>query len=199
MEILRHESLADHRVVRAVKVDDLGFINILASRIEKIPTDGDMMISFAGGAEYMEVLFYSEEKIQEVEIIQKGFKTPSTGFNSKNEFEQEIYNDIDALLFPAIGKKIPKVENLKLDFGEFSIEYKGNEFRDFAPATLSFHIDTFKLYDRKGNEQKIEISSGQLPPKPYTATVNNLKFSIVTFSKEGLYPAYFKVLSENLN
>jgi len=200
LEIKKHQSIADHRVVKSIKVNDLGFINALASRIEKIPSNGDMMISFAGGAKYMEVLFISGEKIQQVEIIQKGFKTPSTGFNSKNEFESAIYADIDALLFPAIGKKIPKIENLKLDFGEFSLEYKGNEFRDFAPVSISFNTDVFILRDRKGNEKKIEISSGQLPPQPFSVTDNHFTISIITFSKddkERIYPGYFKVMNED--
>ena len=200
LDIKKHKSIADHRVVKSIKVNDLGFINALASRIEKIPSNGDMMISFAGGAEYIELLFISGEKIQQVEIIQKGFKTPSTGFNSKNEYESAIYTDIDALLFPAIGKKIPKIENLKLDFGEFSIEYKGHEFRDFAPVSISFNTDMFILSDRKGNEKKIEISSGQLPPQPFSVTVNNIKISIITFSKDAkdrIYPGYFKVMNED--
>ena len=195
LEIRKNESLADHTVVRSVTITDVGYIGKLAGRIAQIPPNGDMMISFSDAAEHIELVFYSGDKVQEIDVIQKGFKTPSTGFNTKNDYEKGLYAEIDAVLFPATGKIAPKVEGLLLDFGDFSLCYKGTRFEDLAPVTQSFHIAEFAFVDRKGNTQSIEISSGQLPPQPFVIKANGL--SILTFhSKEEqrIYPDFFQVV-----
>ncbi|MDR3713102.1 MAG: hypothetical protein P4L51_09835 [Puia sp.] len=102
LEIRKNKSLADHAVVKEIRIADVAYINKLASRIEQIPADGDMMISFSGMAEHIELLFCSGDGIQEIQVIQKGFKTPSTGFNTRNDFEKTLYAEIDAMLFPAM-------------------------------------------------------------------------------------------------
>ena len=101
LEIRKHKSLADHTIVKAVQITDVGYINKLVGRIEQIPTNGDMMISFSGEAEHMTLLFSSGGQVEVVEVIQKRFKTPSTGFNSRNEFEGGLYGEIDGVLVAA--------------------------------------------------------------------------------------------------
>ena len=98
LEIRKHKSLADHAIVKTVRIADVEYINDLVARIEQIPANGDMMISFSGAAEHIELVFYSGDQVQTIDVIQKGFKTPSTGFNTKNEYEKEIYAEIDAML-----------------------------------------------------------------------------------------------------
>jgi len=194
--IRKNKSLADHVVVRSVTITDTGYIDKLAARIEQVHPNGDMMISFSGEAEHIELVFFSGDKIQEIDVIQRGFKTPSTGFNIKNDYEKELYAEIDAVLFPAIGKILPKAVGLPLDFGDFSLCYRGTRFEDFAPVTLSFHIAEFSFEDKKGNTQLIEISAGQLPPQPFVIKSGGL--TILTFrSKEGkrLYPDLFQVVA----
>ena len=195
LEIRKNKSLADHTVVRSVTITDVGYIGKLAGRIEQISPNGDMMISFSGAAEHIELVFYSGDKVQEIDVIQKGFKTPSTGFNTKNDYEKELYADLDALLFPAKDKLIPKVEGLTLDFGDFTLRYNGTRFEDHAPATVSFHIAGFIYADKKGRTETIAISAGQLPPQPYTIKANGL--TILTFhSKDDkrIYPDFFQVV-----
>ena len=196
LEIRKHKSLANHTVVKSVTVTDAGYIGRLAGRIEQIPPDGDMMISFSGDAEHLKLIFFSGGNAQEIDVIQKGFKTPSTGFNSKNDYEKELYAEIDALLFPAIDKIVAKAAGLLLDFGDFSLCYKGTRFEDLAPVTLSFHIAEFAFVDKKGNTELIEIYAGQLPPEPFILKGSGL--SILTFrSKEEkrLYPDSFQVVA----
>ena len=195
LEMRKNRSLADHTVVRSVTIADTEYIGNFAARIEQIPPNGDMMISFSGSAEHIELVFYSGDKVQEIDVIQKAFKTPSTGFNIKNEYEKGLYAEIDAVLFPATGKILPKVEGLPLDFGDFSLCYKGSRFEDLAPVTVSFHIDEFAFADKNGNTQPIEISAGQLPPQPFVVKTNGV--TILTFhSKEEkrLYPDFFQVM-----
>jgi len=196
LEIRKDRSLANHTVVRSITVTDTGYIGKFAARIEQIPPDGDMMISFSGDAEHLTLIFFSGSKAQEIDVIQKGFKTPSTGFNSKNDYEKELYAEIDALLFPAIDRIVPKVEGLLLDFGDFSLCYKGTRFEDLAPVTLSFHIAEFTFADKKGNTELIEIYAGQVPPEPFILKASGL--IILTFrSKEErrLYPDFFQVVA----
>ena len=195
LEIRKNKSLADHAVIKAVTITDAIFIAKLASRIEQIPPDGDMMISFSGAAEHIELIFHSDGKMQEIDVIQKGFKTPSTGFNTKNDYEKELYAELDALLFPAKGKLIPKVEGLPLDFGDFSLRYNGTRFEDLAPVTLSFHIAEFTFTDKNGHTEDIAIYDGQLPPPPYSIKANGL--TIFTFhSKDDkrIYPDFFQIV-----
>ena len=167
LEIRKNKSLSVHAVVASVRITDVGYIQIFSGRIEQIPPDGDMMISFSAAAEHIELIFYSSDSVQKIDVIQKGFKTPSTGFNTKNDYESSLYAEIDALLFPTIDKIVPKVEGLQLDFGNFSLCYKGSRFEDLAPVTLSFHIAEFIFRDKKGDEQLIKIAAGQLPPQRY--------------------------------
>ena len=194
LEIRKNKSLADHTLIRSVTITDVGYIGKLAGRIEQISPKGDMMISFSGAAEHIELVFYSGDKVQEIDVIQKGFKTPSTGFNTKNDYEKGLYAEIDAVLYPATGKIAPKVEGLVLDFGDFSLCYEGTRFEDLAPVSLSFHIAEFSFADKKGNTRLIEIYAGQLPPEPFVIKAGGL--SILTFySKEGqrIYPDFFQL------
>jgi hypothetical protein len=195
LEIRKNKSLADHTVVKAVTITDPKYIRKLAERIEQIPPNGDMMISFSGVAEHIELAFKAGDKLHEIDVIQKGFKTPSTGFNTKNDYEKELYADLDALLFPARGKLLPKVEGLDLDFGDFTLRYNGTRFEDLAPATCSFHIAEFVFADKKGRTEAIAIAAGQLSPKPYIIKANGL--TILTFhSKDDkhIYPDFFQLV-----
>jgi hypothetical protein len=195
LQIRKNKSLADHAVVNALTITDTSYISKLAGRIEQIPPNGDMMISFSDAAEHIELAFEAGGKVHEIDVIQKGFKTPSTGFNTKNDYEKALYAELDALLFPAKNKLIPKVEGLTLDFGDFSLHYKGTRFEDLAPVTLSFHIAEFDFTDQNGRTESIAIYDGQLPPQPYLIKSNGL--TILTFhSKEDMriYPDFFQVV-----
>lgn len=200
LEIKKFISISDNNIVQSITINDVRIIQSIMDRIEKIPEDGDMMKSFGPDAEQIDLLFCYEKQVQVIQIFQKRFKTPSTGFNSKkNEIEISLYNDIDALLFPDFIKIIPKIENLELKFSKFSITYKGSESYDYFPATVSGTIDKFLVRDRNKNEQLIEINSGQTPPQPAAVDFGYLKVIVVTCQTESkdpkkLYPDYFQVM-----
>ncbi len=154
------------------------------------------MISFSDAAEHIELIFYSGDKVQEIDVIQKGFKTPSTGFHPKNDFEKGLYAENDALLFPAVGKIVPKVEGILLDFDGFSLCYSGSRFEDLAPATVSFNVDGFTFVDKRGDTQSIEIRAGQLPPQPFA--IKGSGVVLLTFHTEDgkrIYPDFFQVVA----
>jgi hypothetical protein len=183
----------------AIVIEDSKTIQTLMNRIEEIPADGNEMKSFGEDAEEIDLCFYSEEKCQQIRIFGKRFRTPSTGFNSiGNEIEAKLYRDIDALLFPAINKIMLKVEGLELQFNNFSITYTGSEFRDFAPATVSFTKYNFIIKDKYKKEQPAQVISGQIPPQPLPVEVNGNALVLLTYTKdeERLYPDYFQIIQK---
>lgn len=197
LEIKRHKSVSNHKVISEVAISDSKILKKIIDRIQKIPTDGDMMVSFGPDAEYIELIFACEGKKQTIEVYQRGFKTPSTGFNSnKGEVEASLYEDIATLLAPAVNKKILKIENLELKFENFSITYKGSEFKDGAPATVSFTTETYLVKDKSGTEQTIRVTSGQTTPKVQKFEVNKKTYSLLPFNSSkgvSLYPEYFEI------
>ena len=99
LEIVKYKSISNHKIEASVSINDIIFINNIIERIQNIPANGDMMISFGPDAEHIELLFYKEKDCQKIEIYNHRFKTPSTGFNSnKNEIELTLYKDIIHLL-----------------------------------------------------------------------------------------------------
>src|ERR1700744_6175272 len=100
LEIRQYKSLADHTVVKSARINDVAYVQQLAGRIAQIPAKGDMMVSFSGTAEHMELLFYSGDQVQPVQVIQRRFKTPSTGFNANGESEKALYAEVLSVLCP---------------------------------------------------------------------------------------------------
>lgn len=198
LEIKKFVSISDNKIVKSVLIDDINMIKSLMERIEKIPTNGEMMISFGAKAEQINLSFTCEKRIQKIEIYQKRFKTPSTGFNIGNsELESGLYQDIDALLFPDFNKITLKVEDLELPFHGFSVTYKGGESIDGAPSTSSFTKNKFLIKEKNKKEQIVEIISGQLPPQPMKIEVNGSQIIILTYQTKKLtrlYPNYFEII-----
>jgi len=98
LEIHEFQSISARRLIRSNSFNDPVLIETLVKRIEQIPIDGDMMISFGPDAEYMTLTFTNDIQEEVVELIQRRFKTPSTGFNSSSPLEKELYEEIQRLL-----------------------------------------------------------------------------------------------------
>lgn len=192
-------SISKHTIEQTIHIDDAVLVKRLVERINAISAKGDMMISFGPDAEHVELSFEGDGSVERINFYSKKIKTPSTGFNSnKSEEELSIYRDIDALLFPEVNKQILKIKNLEIKFPAFSITYLGSTFRDEAPASLSFTTDKFSIRDEKKMEQIVEITSGQLPPKPVSFKVGNASFVLNTFQSNSgarLYPDNFEIVN----
>lgn len=98
LEIIQFKSISSRSVIQSQCLTDVKLIQSLVEQIEKIHPHGDMMISFGPDAEYISLTFTNEIQQEVVEIIQRKFKTPSTGFNSSHAFEKELYEKIMVLL-----------------------------------------------------------------------------------------------------
>ncbi len=200
LEIKKYKSISAHEIANAVTIEDSKVVEDIMQRIEHIPMAGDMMVSFGPNAERISLFFHCANKtIQTVNIYQKRFKTPSTGFNSeKNETESSLYSDIDALLFPDLKKKIIKIKNLELNFVNFSLTYLGETHSEKQLATASWEKYKFLIKDNSNNEQRIDIISGQQPPMPYQFSIDGSGFTLMTYQtemKERLFPDYFQVFA----
>lgn len=220
LDIKMYQSISRHHVVRAVTVADQNVIASIMDRIETIPADGDMMVSFGPDAEHIELGFTCVgNATQTINIYQKRFKTPSTGFNSRGKStELALYADIDALLFPAPNKKMLKIKNLEISFHDFSLTYLGEKHSEKAPVTAAWVADEFRIspLDAPHEEQLISISSGQLSPAPYNFTIGKNLYRLLTYEaqtiaqpnqnltppsgptepNERLYPDYFQVVMQ---
>lgn len=97
--IRQYVSISDDRVIKSVTITDAGYVGQFAARIERIPPNGNMMKSFSEDAERVRLFFFSGDIVQEIDVIRKRFKTPSTGFNAINDYEKELYAEIEGLLF----------------------------------------------------------------------------------------------------
>ena len=199
LEIQKFKSISDHEIVASVIINDLKVIQSFISRIEQIPPEGDMMKSFGPEAEHIDLCFFNEDALDIQHIYQKRFKTPSTGFNSsKSELEEKLYQDVDALLFPALDKQILQIENLELVFKNFSITYLGSEFHQVELVSVSFTKNKFLIKEKNKKEQLIEITSGQLPPKPFAFEIGHSKFEILTYKTKDdqrLYADHFQIVA----
>lgn len=98
LRIILFQSISDHRIIQSQTITNADLITELLQNIEQIPAEGDMMISFGPDASYMQLIFEAPKEKRTVEVIQQRFKTPSTGFHSRNAKEQEIYQRVLELL-----------------------------------------------------------------------------------------------------
>ncbi len=197
--ISKYTSISVHRIVSAVTIDESDVVRTIMAWIENIPVAGDKMISFGPDAECIELLFHSaDETTQDVVILQKRFKTSSSGFNSGlNETESARYSDIDALLFPAVDKVILKTRDVELDFTTFSLTCLGDIASGYAPVSASRVKNRFLLRDRAGQSQMIEISSGQRPPPAHDFEIDKTFFTLLSYEtrdRHRLYPGYFQAI-----
>ncbi|WP_097460627.1 hypothetical protein [Mangrovitalea sediminis] len=198
LEIKKYQSISVQDVVGSVTIDDADAIKSIMQRIEQIPADGSRMVSWGPDVESIDLFFHGDNQpTQKIEVYQGHFKTPSTGFNAGGEVESALYADIEALLFPALKKRVLKIKNLELRFEDFSLAYLGAKHSEPAPVTVSWTTDQFLLKDASGGEALIEIVSGQRPPAPYHFDVGGVGFTLLTYqaeAQERLFPHYFQVI-----
>jgi hypothetical protein len=99
LEIEKYKSISDPQIIASATITDMAKINSLMERIEKLPVDGDVMISFSENAANTNLIFKCDKGDQVIEIYDGGFKTPSTGFNTDSDVEEkELINEIEGYL-----------------------------------------------------------------------------------------------------
>ena len=203
LEIKKHRSISTHEVVASASVVDPETLKRIIWRIKRIPTNGDMMKSFDEDAQQTDLEFHCQGKVQVIEIYEKRFKTPSTGFNTGDEGEEKLLTAaIEGLLTPDFGRIILKARGQEYPFKAFGLTFVGTTHFDHAPATTSSSIDHFLLRPTGEAERKLEIRSGQLFPQPLDFKIGKTRYTLRTYESERknssqdtdrLYPDFFQV------
>lgn len=146
----------------SAQIQDKEYIKRLITRIERLPADSDKMIKMGPDAELLTMTFKCGADETVLEFWEKSLKTPSTGFNSESDLENQIYDEMDAILKPGLKKQLPKVRGHVYKVGNFTMTYIEQTFVDAAPATISVFTDHYLL----NGKTNLKISYGQNPPQP---------------------------------
>lgn len=189
MQIIKYQSASSNKIEKQVTITDADYIKSFQYEINRLPTSGDMMIEMGPDVNYLTLEFSCHNEKETLQFYNSQIKTPATSFYIKNESpDRNIWKEIQ-LHFekPEINKAIPKVKNMTYTFDDFSIEFLGNEDRTPKGTTASLFVESFKVVTTKDkHEQTVEVSSGQLPPRPEKFKVNNKNLVINTFvGKDG--------------
>jgi hypothetical protein len=197
LTIEKMKSISVHKVVASAKIDDQKVLQNLIRMIKLIPADGDMMVSFSEDAQETALHFTCGGKTETHHIYARGFKTPSTGFNSdKNETEKVLVAAIDGLLAPEVSKVILKAPGLALKMGDFTVTYLGQKTVTGAP-TVSVTTDSYLIEGKGGMKETLEVTSGQNSPQPKKFKVGAQEYTLLTFEsekKERLSPLFFQIV-----
>jgi hypothetical protein len=195
--LTKFKSISDRTIVQQCIIEDERVIQYLMKSIQAIPANGDMMISFGPDVPYLNLSFEGLDYSEPIHFYRDKIKTPSTGFNSEQSTaEMNVYLDLENVLHPDLNKKILRIENLPIQFSDFSISYLGSTFEDHAPLSISFHKDVFLITCKNGLEERITITSGQLPPQPEEFKTEEKTYMLCTYKNsknESVYPMYFMV------
>jgi hypothetical protein len=190
---LHLSKLSNEKANTTIEINDTEAIAKLIKRIQSIPANGDEMISMIVD-ETIELHFQCGTKVKVIEVQNRMFKTPSTGFNSDRTVEKVIYDDLINLLHPTLDKKILKIKNLDVKFPDFTMTFLEKTSFSHEMVTVSGQTDHFRFQDKTGKIQKIDVSSGQISPAPQIIEVGKEKFILKTFLRgESLYPDYFMI------
>ncbi|MBX7232546.1 MAG: hypothetical protein K1X29_10720 [Bdellovibrionales bacterium] len=201
LEVIQYKSISDRNIKSQLTIKDGSAIVSLMESIEKIPVEGEMMISFGPKAENIDLVFKCGKETERIEIYEKKFKTPSTGFNtSANHLELAVYNTIETLLHPKINKNILKVKDLEIKFLRptiFSITYQGNVIHSPSPSDKS--PESGEKYLIKGPKNQTEVLIiPTLSKKSMSFKINRKAFTLHEMSadkesKKG--ESYFSITS----
>jgi hypothetical protein len=198
IEIYTHAS--DKKPAKIAKTENSDFIKMMVAKISAIPAEGQEMIEFTPAVPYTVLSFKTTDgKIDKVELYGSLVKTPATSFNSAPEENEKFVSAVEAgLRSPEANKYIPMIENFPVHFPGVTITYLAQKNSDFAPVTVKLTHYSFELKFDKGGEKKIiEISAGQVAPKPYEFEVAGKKAKLTIFEsgeKTFRYPYFYKLI-----
>ena len=80
------------------------------------------------------------------------------------------------------GKAIPYSKGESLKFPDFSLTYVDYVHYQHPIASISTNTQVFMAKSEDNKELKIEVVSGQLPPRPEEFSINDKVFILYTFS-----------------
>ncbi len=208
MKISSFPSLNEKIASKQFESNDHEAIQSLVARIEKIAANGDMMKSLSEDSTYITLEFATAAGQSEtIKLYERGFKTPTTGFNiAPSDEERQLAMDIRSILNARLGEKLLKVAGVTIQGDGFTITYLGHNFRKNdepgMPTIGPTNEDSFEVTDSAGNKKKVSVWSGQTPPQDTPFNINKTTYIISTFKNskgQQLYPGYFEVTKSKKN
>ena len=120
--------------------------------------------------------------------------------SNKIDAETKIFTDIATLLNPEISRPILKVKGLEISYPEFTLMYTGaKEGSSPENSTATSNRESFRIKDKEGKEQILEITSGQLPPDPKEFKVGDSNYSLNSYETKNrfrLFPDYIQIVKK---
>lgn len=204
--ITKYKSVSKHELIATISIKELSTINEIISRISSLPANGEKMKSWGPNTSFTTISFKCEkDQLQTIEIYNGQFKTPSTGFNSDSQVQEQLLaSDIDSLVSPKLGTRIPKMKDFSFKFSDFVIKFTGTKQTPQSsdgPTIGPTNENFYSVRDNKSaNEVTLNIFDGQRPPQPQAFVVGKKVYYLLTYQgtkAEPLFPNHFMV-SEKL-
>lgn len=189
LQVRIFEKLSDKKPAQVISIDDANYINSLQTSLNQLPKSGDMYKDFSEQAKLVELEFSSGEIKDVIEFYDTRIKTPATSFYSgKENAASEIEKEVEALITQKsnLEEELPYYVGSVRQFADFSIKYLGSEDRTPKDTTVTSWVETFVVTSNSDKkEQKIEVRSGQLPPRPVDFVVGEKKYTLSNFNFKG--------------
>lgn len=196
-EIRKYKSAAErHTVARREVLDPEATVKLMR-RIAALPPEGDERISFGRRASQLDLVFRCGDHHQTISFYNGMIKTPSSGFYAqKNEAAEKMFEDLEGLLMGAYGKSVLLVKDSPQPFPDFTLLFVGEEEHDDGSPTASATTRSFLLTPKKGPQQKLTVTFGQVPPQPYPFKLGSARFTLFMYQSptgEELFPERFLI------
>lgn len=202
LNIIKYKSISNSTAVAAVAIKDKAVVQEFMQRINSLPANGDEMIDMGPKAARTTLSFScANNSVQMIEFLNKKIKTPSTGFlSAKNSDEENLYRDIDAIVQPDFNKRLPKIKDLRIQFKDFTVAFTGEKNTpqpEGGPTVGPTNNVFYSVWQKaSANEISFNIFDGQIPPQPQAFVVGKKIYYILTYQNgkgESLYPKYFEI------
>lgn len=95
VQVIRYDSLIseEHHIERSITDEDT--IELLLGILKLLPGEGELMVEFSEGAEYLQVVFSGPDGDDlTIEIIGGKIKTPATSFYADDRDDEKMFIEI---------------------------------------------------------------------------------------------------------
>ena len=205
LRITKYKSISTPEIIATVSIQDQVAIGKIIEGIKSLPMEGDEMKKLGPDAKRTSLSFICEKSEQIIEIYNGKFKTPSTAFLSPSpDLEVNLVTDIEVLVIPALGLRIPRIQDHPVKFPGFIIKYTGTDHHPqpkLGATTGPTSMHHYKILPAgSANEVLLSIFDGQIPPQPQAFAVGKKVYYLLTFqdlSHKSLHATHF-MISEQL-
>jgi len=185
--ITQYENVASEKILKKISIEDKNYIRSLQGLINQLPTKGEIEKEMSSEADFLTLQFVCDGKDKVINFFDSKIQTPHSSFYSASHNPgSKIWEQISLHFKTAeVGKPAIMCKGLKISFKDFDVDFMGLEDRTPKNTTASSYVETFIITNHKDKSQiKIEITSGQLPPRPESFTLNGTSYIMSTFTSQ---------------